>query len=131
MVDPSPCVSVGAEQNQQANQTFNSRIPLPGSVAAEAAPVTGRIRQSLERLSPAQRLRVSAVQSALLADGMVSTDLWVFKGAAASSVAFSGYERVSGRTPVCAWGSVSVKTIDLETGGITREGGCVPSAGGH
>jgi hypothetical protein len=28
VVDPSPCASVGAEQNQQANQTFNSRIPL-------------------------------------------------------------------------------------------------------
>ena len=37
VVDPSPCASVGAEQNQQANQTFNSRIPLPGPVAAEAA----------------------------------------------------------------------------------------------
>jgi hypothetical protein len=33
---PSGCVSVGAEQNQQANQTFNSRIPLPASVAAQA-----------------------------------------------------------------------------------------------
>jgi hypothetical protein len=130
-IDPSPCVSVGAEQNQQANQTFNSRIPLPGPVAAEAAPVTGRIRESLEKLSPVQRLRVSAVQSALLAGGLLSTDLWVFKGAAADGVAFSGYERVSTHTPVCAWGSVSVKTIDLETGGITREGGCVPSAGGH
>jgi hypothetical protein len=67
----------------------------------------------------------------VLAGGLLSTDLWVFKGAAADGVAFSGYERVSTRTPVCAWGSVSVKTIDLETGGITREGGCVPSAGGH
>ena len=58
--------------------------------------MTGRIRESLERLSPAQRLQVSAVQSALLAGGMLSTDLWVFK-----------------------------------SGGITREGGCLPSAGGH
>ena len=131
VVDPSPCASVGAEQNQQANQTFNSRIPLPGPVAAEAAPVTARIRESLERLTARQRLQVSAVQSALLAGGMQSTDLWVFKGAAADSVAFSGYERLSTRTAVCAWGSVSVKAIDLETGGITREGGCVPSAGGH
>ena len=131
MVDPSPCASVGAEQNQQANQTFNSRIPLPGPVAAEAAPVTARIRESLERLTAHQRLQVSAVQSALLAGGLLSTDLWVFKGAAADSVAFGGYERVSTRTAVCAWGSVSVKTIDLETGGITREGGCLPTAGGH
>jgi hypothetical protein len=131
VVDPSPCVSVGAEQNQQANQTFNSRIPLPGPVATQAAPVTARIRESLERLTSVQRLQVSAVQSALLAGGLLSTDLWVFKGAAADSVAFSGYERLSTRTAVCAWGSVSVKAIDLETGGITREGGCVPSAGGH
>ena len=131
VVDPSPYASVGAEQNQQANQTFNSRIPLPGPVAAEAAPVTARIRESLERLAAHQRLQVSAVQSALLAGGMQSTDLWVFKGAAADGVGFGGYERVSTRTAVCAWGSVSVKTIDLETGGITREGGCLPTAGGH
>ena len=131
VVDPSPCVSVGAEQNQQANQTFNSRIPLPGSVAAEAAPLTARIRQSLERLTPAQRLQVSAVRSALLAGGMVSTDLVVFKGAAASAVAFGGYELLSTRPPVCDWGMVSVKAVELDSGGITREGGCLPSAGGH
>ena len=92
VVDPSPCASVGAEQNQQANQTFNSRIPLPAPVAAEAA---------------------------------------VFKGAASDSVGFGGYELGSTRPAVCAWGTVSVKTIDLESGGITREGGCLPSAGGH
>ena len=131
VVDPSPCASVGAEQNQQANQTFNSRIPLPAPVAAEAATMTGRIRESLERLSPAQRLQVSAVQSALLAGGMLSTDLWVFKGAASNGVGFGGYELVSTRPAVCAWGTVSVKAIDLESGGITREGGCLPSAGGH
>jgi hypothetical protein len=84
-----------------------------------------------EKLSPAQRLQVSAVRSALLAGGVLSTDLRGFKGAAASSVALGGYELGSTRPPVCAWGSVSVKTIDLETGGITREGGCLPSAGGH
>jgi hypothetical protein len=131
VVDPSPCASVGAEQNQQANQTFNSRIPLPGPVAAEAAPVTARIRESLEKLTPVQRLQVSAVRSALLAGGVLSTDLWVFKGAAADSVAFGGYELGSTRPAVCAWGSVSVKAVELDTGGITREGGCLPSAGGH
>jgi hypothetical protein len=122
VVDPSPCASVGAEQNQQANQTFNSRIPLPGPVAAEAAPVTERIRESLERLTAHQRLEVSAVQSALLAGGMQSTDLWVFKGAAADGVGFGGYEQLTTPTGVCAWGTVSVKAIDLETGGITRDG---------
>ena len=131
VVDPSPCVSVGAEQNQQANQTFNSRIPLPGPVAAEAAPVTERIRESLERLTAHQRLQVSAVRSALLTGGMQSTDLWVFKGAAADGVGFGGYEQLTTPTGVCAWGTVSVKAIDLETGGITRDGGCLPSAGGH
>jgi hypothetical protein len=131
VVDPSTCASVGAEQDQQANQTFNSRIPLPGPVAAEAAPVTERIRESLERLSSHQRLQVSAVQSALLAGGMLSTDLWVFKGAASGGVGFGGYELGRTRPPVCAWGTVSVKAIDLDSGGITREGGCLPSAGGH
>ncbi len=131
MVDPSPCASVGAEQNQQANQTFNSRIPLPGPVAAEAAPLTARVRESLEKLTPVQRLQVSAVRSALLAGGVLSTDLWVFGGASSNGVGFGGYELVSTNPPVCAWGTVSVKAIDLETGGITREGGCLPSAGGH
>ena len=93
--------------------------------------MTGRIRESLERLSPAQRLQVSAVQSALLAGGMLSTDLWVFKGAASHGVGFGGYELVSTRPAVCAWGTVGVKAVDLESGGITREGGCLPTAGGH
>ena len=106
MVDPSPCASVGAEQNQQANQTFNSRIPLPGPVAAEAAPVTARIRESLERLTAHQRLQVSAVQSALLAGGMQSTDLWVFKGAAATGSGSAGMNS-SRPPPVSARGARS------------------------
>ena len=128
---PSGCVSAGAEQNQQANQTFNSRIPLPASVAAQAALVTRRIRESLERLAPAQRLRVSAVRSALLAGGLHPAELVVFGGAPTSSVAFGGYELLSTSPPVCAWGSVSVKSIEVDSGGITREGGCLESAGGH
>jgi len=52
------------QQEQQANQTFNSRIPLSAQGVAEAAPVTMRIRESLERLTPAQRVNASAVQSA-------------------------------------------------------------------
>ena len=55
VVDPSPCVSVGAEQNQQANQTFNSRVPLSAADAAEAAPVIRRIQESLGKLTVAQR----------------------------------------------------------------------------
>src|SRR5450756_205565 len=128
---PSGCVSAGAEQNQQANQTFNSRIPLPASVAAQAALVTRRIRESLERLAPAQRLRVSAVRSALLAGGLHPAELGGFGGAPTSSVAFGGYELLSTSPPVCAWGSVSVKSIEVDSGGITREGGCLESAGGH
>ena len=108
VVDPSPCASVGAEQNQQANQTFNSRIPLPGPVAAEAA--TGdRTDPGIagEAHRPAQRLQVSAVQSALLAGGMLSTDLWVFKGAAADSVGFGGYELAHAPPPASARGALS------------------------
>ena len=67
----------------------------------------------------------------MLAGGVLSTDLWVFKGAASDSVGFGGYELGSTRPPVCAWGTVSMKAIDLESGGITREGGCLPSGGGH
>jgi hypothetical protein len=128
---PSGCVSIGAEQNQQANQAFNSRIPLPASVVAQAAPVTRRVRESLERLTPAQRLRVAAVRSALLAGGLHPDELVVFGGAPTSSIAFGGYELLSTSPPVCAWGSVSVKSVEADSGGITREGGCLESAGGH
>jgi hypothetical protein len=118
-------------QEQQANQSFNSRIPLSASVAAQAAPVTQRIRESLERLTPAQRLQSSTVRSALLAGGLLSTDLVILFGPPYNSVAFGGYELLSTRPAVCAWGTVSVKTVEVDSGGITREGGCLPSAGGH
>lgn len=131
-IPASPCISAGVEQNQQANQLFNSRIPLPGPVAAMAAPVTRRIRESLERLTPGQRLQIPAVRSALLAGGLLGTDLVVFGGPPnSSSVAFGGYELLSTRPAVCAWGMVSGKAVEVDSGGITREGACLESAGGH
>jgi hypothetical protein len=97
--------------------------------------VTQRIRDSLERLTPAQRLQVPAVRSALITGGLLSTDLVVSIGRTQApphyGVAFGGYERLSGRTAVCAWGTVTVKAVEVDTGGITREGGCLPSPGGH
>ena len=133
----SPCVSTGVQQNQQANQSFNDRVPLSAAGAAEAGPITQRIRDSLERLTPAQRLQVSAVRSALLAGGLLSTDLVVSSGWTQApphyGVAFGGYERlsVSVHTAVCAWGTVTVKAIEVDSGGITREGACLPGPGGH
>lgn len=131
----SPCVSVGVQQNQQANQSFNDRVPLSAAEVAAAGPVTQRIRDLLERLTPAQRLQVSAVRSALLAGGMLGTDLVLSSGYTQApphvGVAFGGYERLSARMAVCAWGTVTVKSVDVETGGITREGACLPTAGGH
>ena len=126
-----PCVSVGVQQEQQANQTFNSRIPLSAQVAAEAAPVTQRIREKLDRLTPAQRLNAAAVQSALLAGGLLKTDLVVLSGPPYNSVTFGGYELVNTSPPVCAWGTVEAKSIEVDSGGITREGACLPGAGGH
>jgi hypothetical protein len=125
------CVTNGTVQNQQDNQSFNDRQPLTATGIAEAAPVTRRIRQSLERLSPAERLQVSAVRSALLTSGIYRVDLVVFGGAASAGVAFGGYIVLNTRPPACAWGLVSVKAVDVESGGITREGACLPSAGGH
>jgi hypothetical protein len=125
------CVTNGTVQNQQANQSFNDRQPLTAAAIAKAAPITRRIRQSLERLSPAERLQVSAVRSALLKSGLHPVDLVVFGGAPSASVAFGGYEVLSTRPPACAWGTVSIKAVDVESGGITREGACLPSAGGH
>jgi hypothetical protein len=130
-VTASPCVSVGVQEYQRANQLFNDRIPLPGPVAAEAAPLTQRIRESLDQLTPAQRLQASTVRSALLTGGLLSTDLVVLDGPPHDSVAFGGYELLSTRPPVCAWGTVSVKAVEVDSGGITREGGCLPTVGGH
>jgi hypothetical protein len=131
VVAQTPCVSVGAEQNQQANQTFNSRIPLSAAVAAEAAPLTRRIQESLEKLTSVQRTDGSDVRSALLAGGMQSTDLVVLGGPSTANVAFGGYEQLDTRQAVCAWGTVSVKAVEVDSAGITREGGCLPTAGGH
>ena len=128
-----PCVTVGVRREQQANQTFNSRIPLSAQGAAEAAPVTQRIRESLERLTPAQRLNAAAVQSALLAGGLLKTDLVVLAGPPYNSVTFGGYEILNTRPPVCAWGTVTAKKVggSSSPAGITREGACLPSSGGH
>jgi hypothetical protein len=64
---------------------------------------------------------------------MQSADLVVLAGP--SGAAFGGYVLVNTRPPVCAWGTLSVraiaKPIVVDSGGITREGGCLPSAGGH
>jgi len=131
----SPCVSTGVQQNQQANQSFNDRVPLSAAGAAEAGPATQRIKDSLERLTPTQRLQVSAVRSALLAGGVLSTDLVVSSGWTQApphiGVAFGGYVLLNVHPAVCAWGTVTVKSIEVDSGGITREGACLPSAGGH
>lgn len=131
----SPCVSAGVQQEQQANESFNARVPLSAAGAAAAGPITQRIRDSLERLTPAQRLQVPAVRSALLAGGLLSTDLVVSSGWTQApphyGVAFGGYELLSVHPAVCAWGTVTVKAVDVDFGGITREGACLPGAGGH
>src|SRR5580700_5465845 len=54
-VPASPCVSVGVEQDQQSNEMYNARAPMPSWLAAEARPETQRIRHALERLTRAQR----------------------------------------------------------------------------
>jgi hypothetical protein len=93
--------------------------------------VTLRIRESLERLTKAQRLNGSAVRSALLAGGLLSTDLVVLAVPPYNSVTFGGYEILNTSPPVCAWGTVTAKGVEVDSGGITREGACLPSAGGH
>ena len=95
---------------------------------------TQRIRDSLERLTRAQRLQVSAVRSALLAGGLLSTDLVVSIGWTQApphnGVTFGGYDS-SASTQQSAPGTVTVKAIEVDSGGITREGACLPGAGGH
>jgi hypothetical protein len=83
----------------------------------------------------AQRLQVSAVRSALLAGGLLSTDLVVSIGWTQApphnGVSFGGYVQLNVHPALCAWGTVTVKAIEVDSGGITREGACLPGAGGH
>src|SRR6202034_4493382 len=74
-VPASPCVPVGVEQNQQSNEMYNVRAPMPSWLAAEAHPETQRIRHALEGLTRAQRQNPSAVESALRGAGMLSSGL--------------------------------------------------------
>lgn len=46
-------------------------------------------------------------------------------------VSFGGYEQLSVHDAACAWGTVTVRAIEVDFGGITREGACLPTAGGH
>jgi hypothetical protein len=66
---------------------------------------------------------------------MLSADLIVSSGYVqpppGNGVAFGGYERLSDNATACAWGTVTVKGIEVDSGGITREGACLPTAGGH
>jgi hypothetical protein len=66
---------------------------------------------------------------------MLSADLIVSSGYVQPrpgyGVSFGGYERLRDNAAACAWGTVTVKAIDVESGGITREGACLPTAGGH
>ena len=127
----TPCVSVGVQQEQQANQGFNARLTLPPWLAARAKPATQRVRETLDRLTPHQRLRTSAVQAALLRAGLVSEGLAVLAGPPWQSVTFGGYEPFNTRPAVCVWGTLTAKTVSVSAGGNTREGACLPTAGGH
>jgi hypothetical protein len=127
----SPCVSAGVQQYQQSNQGFNARLPVPGWLAARARPETRRVREALERLTPAQRLRAAAVQSALLAAGLWREGLVVLAGPPYTSVVFGGYEPFNTRPAVCVWGILTPKSVTVDVGGNTREGACLPGAGGH
>ena len=71
----------------------------------------------------------------MLAGGLLSADLVVSSGWTQApphyGVAFGGYERLSDNAAACAWGTVTVKAVEVDSGGITREGACLPTAGGH
>lgn len=121
-VTPSPCVSTGVQQLQQSDQMYNERKTLPAWLAAEAQPETQRVRESLERLTPTQRQQVSAVQSALLAAGMLSSGLVV--SPLPKGVQFGGYEPFSTSPAVCAYGDVTANAVVVNIGGNTLEGAC-------
>ena len=127
-VTASPCVSVGVEQNQQSNEMYNVRAPMPGWLAAEAQPETQRIRQALERLTGAQRQNPAAVLAALRGAGMLSSGLVAY-GPWDHEVTFGGYEPFNTKPAVCAFGDVTPAVVVVNIGGNTWEGACYTSGG--
>jgi hypothetical protein len=127
-VPASPCVSVGVEQNQQSNEMYNVRAPMPSWLAAKAQPETQRIRHALERLTRAQRLNPSAVLAALRGAGMLSSGLVAY-GPWDHEVTFGGYEPFNTKPAVCAFGDVTPAVVVVNIGGNTWEGACYTSGG--
>jgi len=127
-VPASPCVSVGVEQDQQSNEMYNVRVPMPSWLAAEAQPETQRIRHALERLTPAQRQNPAAVLAALRGAGMPSSGL-VAEGPWEHQVTFGGYEPLNTKPAVCAFGKVTPTAVVVHVGGNTWEGACYTSGG--
>lgn len=128
-VPAQSCVSVGVEQNQQSNEMYNVRKPMPAWEAAEAQPETQRIRQALERLTGAQRQNPAAVTAALRGAGVLSSGLVAY-GPYRHQVTFGGYEPINtGPSAVCAYGIVTPTKIVLNIGGNTWEGACYTSGG--
>jgi hypothetical protein len=125
---PSPCVSVGVEQNQQSNEMYNVRAPMPRWLAAKAQPETRRIRHALERLTPGQRQNPSAVLAALRGAGMLSSGLVAY-GPWDHEVTFGGYEPFNTKPAVCAFGNVTPTAVVVNIGGNTWEGACYTSGG--
>lgn len=127
-VPASPCVSVGVEQNQQSNEMYNVRAPMPSWLAAEAQPETQRVRQALEHLTRRQRQRPAAVVAALRKAGMLSSGLVAY-GPWDHKVTFGGYEPFNTKPAVCAYGYVSPTAVVVNVGGNTWEGSCYVSGG--
>lgn len=125
-VPASPCVTVGVQQNQRSNEMYNVRAPMPGWLAAEAQPETQRIRQALERLTPARRQSPAAVVAALRAAGMLSSGLVAY-GPWDHRVTFGGYEPFNTKPAVCAFGHLTPTTVVVNIGGNTWEGSCYTS----
>ena len=128
------CLATELQRDQQSNQMFNERRTLPSWRVAQAQPVTARIQQSLQRLTPAQRVQADTVRSTLVAAGMDSDGLVLepFKQAGVpDGVEFGGLEQFSAAPVVCAYGEVTVQQVEVDMGGNTLEGGCLESAGGH
>jgi hypothetical protein len=127
---PSPdCAAAKVQQYQQSNQTFNGRRILPDSLAARAKPVTARIQRSLEALTPLQRQQPDTVQSTLIAAGVLSEELVIYPSP--DGVTFYGYEPFNTSPAVCAYGTVTTRSIVVNMAGNTNDGTCAPTSGGH
>jgi hypothetical protein len=134
----TPCIAVDPQKLQESNHLFQQRQPAAPALAAAAAPLQRRARRELEHLTPAQRETQGEVKAALIAAGLPADGIYLEKryagmtaaGTRVNVIMFGAFTTMKGPA-VCVYGTVATASVEVNVGGIIREGGCLPGPGGH